>query len=203
MDGELPMDTELLLAALAFIIPMCFTPGPNNILCAAHGSKFGVKASLPMIFGMGIGWSLLGILIGIATDSIEKYKTVFDALGVVGALYIAYIGVGVMRSSSVKSEHVDERLGFKTGFMLQLVNGKAWIHFLVLMTTFGALFGAGVISKVLLVLLNLSFGWPAVLTWAAFGSYLRSLFTSERSGKRLNQIFGIALIGVAAYLVVV
>jgi len=88
------MDTELLIAALAFIIPMCFTPGPNNILCAAHGSKFGVKASIPMMLGMGIGWSILGVLIGVATDSIEKYKTVFEALGVVGerdAKFIAEI----------------------------------------------------------------------------------------------------------------
>jgi len=196
------MDTELLIAALAFIIPMCFTPGLNNILCAAHGSKFGVKASIPMMLGMGIGWSILGVLIGVATDSIEKYKTVFEALGIVGAAYIAYIGVSVMRSSSLKSEKVDEQLGFKTGFMLQIVNGKAWIHFLVLMTTFGTVFGPGVFSKVLLVMLNLSFGWPAVFSWAAFGSYLRSLFTSEKSGRILNQIFGIALIGVAVYLVV-
>lgn len=196
------MDTELLIAALAFIIPMCFTPGPNNILCAAHGSKFGVKASIPMMLGMGIGWSILGILIGVATDSIEKYKTVFEALGIVGAAYIAYIGVSVMRSSSLKSEKVDEQLGFKTGFMLQIVNGKAWIHFLVLMTTFGTIFGSGVMSKVLLVSLNLSFGWPAVFSWAAFGSYLRRLFTSEKSGRILNQVFGIALIGVAVYLVV-
>lgn len=196
------MDYDLLVAALVFIIPMCFTPGPNNILCAAHGSKFGVRASLPMIMGMGIGWSILGIAIGAATDSIEKYKTTFELLGVVGAIYIAYIGFKVMKSSSLETEDVHEQLGFKTGFMLQMVNGKAWIHFLVLMTSFGHIFGTGILSKVGLVLLNLSFGWPAVLSWAVFGSYLRTLFTSERSGKILNQIFGIALIGVAVYLVI-
>ena len=129
------MDTELLIAALAFIIPMCFTPGPNNILCAAHGSRYGVKASLPMILGMGIGWSILGVLIGLATGTIEQYETFFNWLGFVGAGYIAYIGISVMRSSGVKAEDVDQQLGFKTGFMLQVVNGKAWIHFLVLMTT--------------------------------------------------------------------
>jgi threonine/homoserine/homoserine lactone efflux protein len=195
------MDTDLLIAALAFIVPMCFTPGPNNILCAAHGSKYGVRDSLWLIFGMGIGWSILGVVIGLTTSTIEQHRTFFGYLGVVGAVYIASIGVSVMRSSSLKTEDIDERLGFKTGFMLQLVNGKAWIHFLVLMTTFGQVFGTGAMAKVLLVLLNLSFGWPAVLTWAAFGSYLRSLFTSETSGRILNQVFGVALIGVAVYLV--
>lgn len=197
------MDAELFVAALLFIVPMCFTPGPNNILCAAHGSQFGVRATLPMMVGMGVGWSTLGLLIGLATGPIERHETVFEALGYVGAAYIAYIGVNVLRSSGVNTEDVTQRLGFKTGVALQVVNGKAWIHFLVLMTTFGQLFGAGIVSKLLLVLFNLMVGWPAVLTWAAFGSSLRSLFTSERSGKVLNQGFGAALIGVAVYLIMV
>lgn len=197
------MDAELFVAALLFIVPMCFTPGPNNILCAAHGSQFGVRATLPMMVGMGVGWSILGLLIGLATGPIERHETVFEALGYVGAAYIAYIGVNVLRSSGVNTEDVTQRLGFKTGVALQVVNGKAWIHFLVLMTTFGQLFGAGIVSKLLLVLFNLMVGWPAVLTWAAFGSSLRSLFTSERSGKVLNQGFGAALIGVAVYLIMV
>ena len=197
------MDAELFVAALLFIVPMCFTPGPNNILCAAHGSQFGVRATLPMMVGMGVGWSILGLLIGLATGPIERHETVFEALGYVGAAYIAYIGVNVLRSSGVNAEDVTQRLGFKTGVALQVVNGKAWIHFLVLMTTFGQLFGVGIVSKLLLVLFNLMVGWPAVLTWAAFGSSLRSLFTSERSGKVLNQGFGAALIGVAVYLIMV
>ena len=197
------MDAELFVAALLFIVPMCFTPGPNNILCAAHGSQFGVRATLPMMVGMGVGWSILGLLIGLATGPIERHETVVEALGYVGAAYIAYIGVNVLRSSGLNTEDVTQRLGFKTGVALQVVNGKAWIHFLVLMTTFGQLFGAGIVSKFLLVLFNLMVGWPAVLTWAAFGSSLRSLFTSERSGKVLNQGFGAALIGVAVYLIMV
>jgi len=195
------VETELLVATLAFIVPMCFTPGPNNILCAAHGSRFGVRASLPMIVGMGVGWSLLGILIGMATGTIEQHRAVFDVLGVVGALYIAYLGWALFTSDSVSKKEVEEHLGFRTGFMLQIVNGKAWIHFLVLMATFGHLFGQGLLAKVVLVLLNLSIGWPAVLTWAAFGSTLRAAFTSEVAGRRLNRVFGVALWAVAVYLV--
>ena len=195
------MDPELLLASLVFIVPMCFTPGPNNVLCAAHGSRFGFQATLPLISGMAIGWSSLGLLIGGATAIIERYEAAFEALAVLGAIYIAYLGVKIAMSDTSKDAEINGSLGVRTGVVLQLVNGKAWIHFLVLMTTFGQVFGSGALAKVLLVLLNISIGWPAVLTWAAFGSYLRSLFTSERSGRALNQIFGLALIGVAVYLV--
>ena len=83
---------------------------------------------------------------------------------------------------------------------LQIVNGKAWIHFLVLFTAFGGLFGTGFVSKALLVLLNLTFGLPAVITWAAFGTLLRRVFSTERSAKNLNMTMGAALFAVAVWI---
>ena len=40
------------------------------------------------------------------------------------------------------------------------------------MTTFGSVFGTGFAGKALLVLLNVMFGLPAVMSWAAFGTVL-------------------------------
>ena len=90
-------------------------------------------------------------------------------------------------------------MGFRTGMVLQIVNGKAWIHFLVLMTAFGGLFGAGFAAKALLVLLNLVFGLPAVITWAAFGTLLRRVFSTEQSAKILIMAMGVALFAVAVW----
>ena len=195
------MDLELLLASLVFIVPMCFTPGPNNVLCAAHGSRFGFQATLPLIFGMAVGWSSLGLLIGAATAIIERYEAAFEALAVLGAIYIAYLGVNIAISDTSKGAEINDSLGMRTGVVLQFVNGKAWIHFLVLMTTFGGVFGDEYLGKVALVMLNLLFGLPAVMTWAAFGYYLSKLFTTKRSAKMLNGFFGIALIGVSIWIV--
>ena len=158
------MDLELLLASLVFIVPMCFTPGPNNVLCAAHGSRFGFRATLPLIFGMAVGWSSLGLLIGAATAIIERYEAAFEALAVLGAIYIAYLGVNIAISDTSKGAEINGSLGMRTGVVLQFVNGKAWIHFLVLMTTFGSVFGDEYLGKVALVMLNLLFGLPAVMT---------------------------------------
>ena len=195
------MDLELLLASLVFIVPMCFTPGPNNVLCAAHGSRFGFRATLPLIFGMAIGWSSLGLLIGAATAMIERYEAAFEVLAVLGAIYIAYLGVKIAMSDTSKDAEINGSLGVRTGVVLQLVNGKAWIHFLVLMTTFGSVFGNEYPGKVALVMLNLLFGLPAVMTWAAFGYYLSKLFTTKQSARILNGFFGIALIGVSIWII--
>tara|TARA_B100000686_G_scaffold232026_1_gene239625 strand:- start:1642 stop:2265 length:624 start_codon:yes stop_codon:yes gene_type:complete len=196
------MDTALLVATLVFIIPMCFSPGPNNVLCAAHGSQHGFKATLKLISGMAVGWSALGLFVGGATVFIQENQGFFDILTYVGAGYIAYLSYKIATSDTLEEgSHEDERLGFSTGVAIQFVNGKAWIHFLVLMTTFGALFGTGFSGKAMLVILNVIFGLPAVMTWAAFGTVLRRAFSTPSSAALLNRAMGASLFAVALWIV--
>ena len=190
-----------LIAALIFIIPMCFTPGPNNVLCAAHGSQYGVRNSLSLISGMAVGWSILGLGIAAGATFIEENKIIFQILTYIGAIYMVYLGYKIATSTKVDDSDTDERLGFWTGLTLQMVNGKAWFHFLVLMTTFGTVLGEGYEAKVGLVLLNLSFGFAAVLSWTAFGTGLRKIFSGNELGIKLNQIMGFLLVLVAVWIV--
>ena len=191
-----------LIAALVFIIPMCFTPGPNNVLCAAHGSQYGVRNSLSLISGMAVGWSILGLGIAAGATFIEENKIIFQILTYIGAVYMVYLGYKIATSTKVDDSDTDERLGFWTGLTLQMVNGKAWFHFLVLMTTFGTVLGEGYEAKVGLVLLNLSFGFTAVLSWTAFGTGLRKIFSGNESGIKLNQTMGFLLVLVAVWIVI-
>tara|TARA_B100001248_G_scaffold184438_1_gene140600 strand:+ start:14816 stop:15280 length:465 start_codon:yes stop_codon:yes gene_type:complete len=150
---------------------------------------------------MAFGWSTLGLFVAVATDLIEENQTVFDLLTYVGAAYIAYLSYKIATSNTIEqNEDASERLGFVTGATIQVVNGKAWIHFLVLMTSFGTLFGTGFTGKVLLVLLNLACGLPAVMTWAAFGTVLRRAFSTPESARVLNYIMGLSLFAVAIWI---
>ena len=150
---------------------------------------------------MAFGWSTLGLFVAVATDLIEEPQTVFDLLTYVGAAYIAYLSYKIATSNTIEqNEDASERLGFVTGATIQVVNGKAWIHFLVLMTSFGTLFGTGFTGKVLLVLLNLACGLPAVMTWAAFGTVLRRAFSTPESARVLNYIMGLSLFAVAIWI---
>ena len=195
------MNIPALLALLAFTVSMCFTPGPNNVLCAAHGSRHGVRKTIPLIGGMAIGWSVLGLGIGVSTVFIEENESIIQILSYLGATYIAYLGYKIAMASSIEEKgNAEDVLGPKTGFVLQIVNGKAWIHFVVLMTTFGTVFGTGVEGKVALVLLNLSFGFLAVLSWAAFGTLLRNIFSGEEAGIWLNRGLGLLLFLVAMWI---
>ena len=194
-------DVGALLALLAFIVPMCFTPGPNNVLCAAHGSLHGVRNTLPLIAGMAIGWSILGVGIAASIVFLEENEDVLQIMSYLGAVYIAYLGYKVATSSVIEDEEGGkEMLGPWAGFGLQIVNGKAWIHFLVMMTAFGTTFGTGFDGKILLVLLNLSLGFVAVSSWATFGTLLRKLFSGDESGIWLNRGLGLLLFLVAIWI---
>ena len=197
------MDVDLFVATIAFLLPMCFTPGPNNVLCAAHGSQHGFRNSLPMILGMAVGWTILGLIVAGATGIIEENRGIFEAITYLGVGFIVYLSYKVATSQPLEDgELSDERLGFSTGLALQFVNGKAYVHFGVLMTSFGTLFGSGFSGKVLLIFLNLGFGLPAVLSWTASGTVLRKAFTTPDSARTLNLVMGALLFAVAAWLVI-
>jgi len=196
------VDYEGLVAFLVFIVPMCFSPGPNNMLCAAHGSQHGFRETIPLTLGMLVGWSLLGLVVGLATVFIEENEGLFLYLTYVGAAYIAYLGFKIAFQEPIKEGEraSTEKLGFTTGMVLQIVNGKAWVHFLVMMASWATLFGSGFYSKVILVIINALAGFPAVLTWSAFGVGLRKIFSTPIQAKILNAGLGVSLFAVAIWI---
>lgn len=212
------VEVAAVIATIAFIAPMCFSPGPNNLLCAAHGSQHGWKRTIPLTLGMVVGWSTLGLIIGFGTSFMSEDSIVFKLLTWAGAIYITYLAYkiatttprsgdsdGAVKDGEAIASDLDQNvstpLGFKTGLVLQFLNGKAWIHFLVLMTSFSTTFGSSLAAMVMLVGLNAMFGYPAVLTWTAAGVTLNQLFSTPEKAKFLNAFLGLLLFSVAIWIV--
>ena len=184
------------------MITMYITPGPNNILCAVHGSQYGVRKTLPLISGMAFGWLVMGLFVAGALEIIEGYKDILSYLTYIGAGYIAYLSYNVATSKPIQDDNDESQiLGPKTGLILQFVNGKAWIHDLVLMGTFGTVFGSGFESKIILVFLSIILCLPAILSWTAFGTLLRRIFSTPESSVFLNRFLGFSLFLVSVWLV--
>ena len=95
-----------------------------------------------------------------------------------------------------------QRLTPLTGAMLQFVNGKAWIHDIVLLGSFGTIFGTGILAKMTLIIFSIILCLPFVALWAGFGTFLRNFFTSPESSLMLNRVMGFSLFIVAVWLLV-
>ena len=195
------MDVAELVVMLAFTLPISFLPGPNNLLSAAHSSRYGFKDSLPLISGMVIGWLILGAIVAYGALFIEENQNILNGLTYIGVLYIIYLSYHISTSHSVENENIsDEKLNIGTGIMLQVVNGKAFIHLLILMTTFGTIFGTSFTSKMIIIALNVGIKLIGWIGWGLFGSALKEKFSDEASGILINRIFGFSLFCVAIWI---
>jgi threonine/homoserine/homoserine lactone efflux protein len=187
---------------LAFTLPVSLLPGPNNLLSAAHSSRHGFKKTLALISGMVIGWLLLGLVVGYGALYIENNPDLLSFLTYIGVGYIVYLSYQIATASPVDEKDIsDEELGIKTGVILQIVNGKAFIHLLILMTTFGTVFGLDWNGKMIIVLLNVGIKLLGWFGWASFGSALKELFDDPKSGILINRIMGFSLFCVAIWIV--
>jgi len=197
------MDTASLIAMLAFTVPISLLPGPNNLLSAAHSSQYGFKRSLPLISGMVIGWFLLGAVVAYGALFIEENHDLLNALTYIGVAYIVYLSYKIATNEPVKENEISkEELGLKTGVILQIVNGKAFIHLLILMTTFGGVFGGGLVGKIMIALLNVGIKLIGWFAWASSASALKEIFNEPKSGIIINRILGLSLFCVAIWIVV-
>ena len=196
------IDFENLIAMLVFTLPVSLLPGPNNLLSAAHSSRHGFNKSLPLISGMVIGWFLLGVVVAFGALFIEENENLLRILTYIGVVYIIYLSYQISVSSPVDEKDIsDEQLGMGTGIVLQVVNGKAFVHLLILMTTFGTVFGTDLVGKMIIVILNVAFKLVGWFGWASFGSALNEIFSDPKSGILINRILGFSLFCVAIWIV--
>ena len=202
MRGSSIIDFSNLIAMLFFTLPVSLLPGPNNLLSAAHSSRHGFNKSLPLISGMVVGWFLLGVVVAFGALFIEENENLLRILTYIGVVYIIYLSYQISVSSPVDEKDIsDEQLGMGTGIVLQIVNGKAFIHLLILMTTFGTVFGTDLVGKMIIVILNVVIKLVGWFGWASFGSALKEIFSDPKSGVLINRILGFSLFCVAIWIV--
>jgi len=197
------IDFSNLIAMLVFTLPVSLLPGPNNLLSAAHSSKYGFTKSMPLIFGMVVGWFLLGVVVAFGALFIEENEDLLQFLTIIGVAYIIYLSYQISISSPANENDIsDERLGMGTGIVLQVVNGKAFIHLLILMTTFGTVFRTDLLGKMIIVVLNVAIKLVGWFGWASFGSALKEIFSDPKSGVLINRILGFSLFCVAVWIAI-
>ncbi|MDQ3075661.1 MAG: LysE family transporter [bacterium] len=121
------------------------SPGPDFVVVSknslSHSRKIGIYTALGVALGISVhvSYSLLGI--GLI---ISKSIVLFNAIKLLGALYLLYIGYKMIRSKPAQEnlETASEKpkkslsvLGaIKNGFLVNALNPKATLFFLALFT---------------------------------------------------------------------
>ena len=191
-----------LLPLLSFVLISTFTPGPSNIASASMGVLHGYKHTLKYQVGLAAGVFLVMLLSGwISITLLQIVPALEPALRYIGAGYMLYLALGILKASYVFTEKDVKPLGFVHGVMLQILNPKLFFYAFTLFSVF-LISITGNLTLLLIAaafLSAISFGATSV--WALFGAAIKTYLHHLRVKAVVNGIFALLLVYSAVNLV--
>ncbi|ROL79440.1 amino acid transporter [Pseudomonas chlororaphis] len=197
--------TELLVVITITILAV-LSPGPDFAMVTRNSlvlsRRHGVFTALGIGLGvmLHIGYTLLGV--GLL---VKESLLLFSVLKIAGALYLVYLGIGMLRSRAVEEDvavdapRVSAWAALRTGFLTNALNPKTMIFVVSLFmqvmqpgTAPGVQIGYGAI----IVLAHVLWFVAVALFFSAPGIRAR-LMAYKR---RIDQLFGVLLVGFGVLL---
>ena len=179
------MPTFALIPALTFAVVGTFSPGPNNVLSASLGMRYGYRRILGFLMGMTLGFVITMSACAFASAALlDALPWVEGWLRWIGAAYIAWLAYHswhTRRQLGAEShDGTDQSFTFWSGTLLQFINPKVLIYGVMMYTTFLSPLASSplwlTVSAVVLALIGLA----AVSTWALGGVAISGWLTTDR-----------------------
>ena len=126
-----------LLGLAGFALVGSITPGPNNSLLLASGSRFGFRRTAPHVAGTAIGMGALVFAVAGGVGVVLLAVPGIDlALKVVGSAYLLYLAARILGSRGAGATVAARPLGLLGGVGFQFANPKGWLFALAAAGTF-------------------------------------------------------------------
>ena len=178
-----------------FALVALFTPGPNNIMLMTSGLNFGVNRTMPVMFGVALGFGAMVGILGLGLGAVlQSYPIIFTIVKYAGSAYLLYLAWLVGTSGEVKAGWSKGRpISFLEAVALQWINPKGWVMAVGAVTTYAALapFPVNILFMVGFFTL---FGMASSWTWVMFGTGLRHIVTEKHSVRIFNLTMALLLV---------
>jgi len=195
------MSTNL-FSLLAFILISTFTPGPSNIASASMGVLHGYKHTLKYQVGLAAGVFLVMLLSGwISITLLQIVPALEPALRYIGAGYMLYLALGILKASYIFTEKDVKPLGFVHGVMLQILNPKLFFYAFTLFSVFLISITGNLTLLLIAAALLSAISFGATSVWALFGAAIKTYLHHLRVKAVINGIFALLLVYSAVNLV--
>ncbi|MEM9102189.1 MAG: LysE family transporter [Pseudomonadota bacterium] len=136
MSIEQFLPIEALFSLLITTALLLGSPGPATIAMATVGASVGIKNGLPFLSGLSI--ALVAALTGLSLF-FKTYPILEMIFGILGSVYMVYIAYKIATSPLVSKNVSQTAPKFRDGFILNLLNPKAYAVFLALFTQYSGL----------------------------------------------------------------
>lgn len=174
------MTLDLLTAFLAFAFVSSITPGPNNLMLMSSGANFGFQRTVPHMLGIGIGFTVMIILVGAGLMQIfDAFPVSYTILKLVSVVYLLWLAWKIARAGAPENGKTGATpMSFLQAAAFQWVNPKAWA---MALTAISAYAPDRSLQAVLVVALIFgAVNLPAVSIWTLIGQQIRHLLTNPR-----------------------
>ncbi|MDA7752599.1 LysE family translocator [Candidatus Pelagibacter sp.] len=188
------MHPELLLL-IGISLSLGFTPGPNNAVAAYSGFNFGIKKTLPLILGVGFGYTTLIILINfVLISTFKNYPIIQEIIRVLGTFFLIYLAYKISFSKISSDGKTDNPVKFFDKFIFQFINPKGVMAGVTLSSNFVEQ-GENYLNHSIWVIVVCSVtAFLSITSWTFLGKFLRKFATNNNFIKRFNYAMSLLLI---------
>jgi len=168
-----PMPPDLLAPLIMLAFASAWTPGPNNAMMASSGATFGLRASVPHMLGVALGFPVMAFLVALALGGLYQGSALLrEALRWAGAALMLWVAWRIAVAGGAARTAAGARpMRFHEAAAFQWINPKAWVMALGI----GAQFvrpEAPVVSALVVMAVFVAAGLTSSLGWTGAGHAL-------------------------------
>ena len=188
------MHPELLLL-IGISLSLGFTPGPNNAVAAYSGFNFGIRKTLPLILGVGFGYTTLIISINfVLISTFKNYPIIQEIIRVLGTIFLIYLAYKISFSKISSDGRTENPVKFLDKFIFQFINPKGVMAGVTLSSNFVEQ-GENYLNHSIWVIVVCSVtAFLSITSWTFLGKFLRKFATNNNFIKRFNYAMSLLLI---------
>jgi threonine/homoserine/homoserine lactone efflux protein len=189
------MPPETFTALIALAVGTLFTPGPNNAMLAASGATFGFRRSIPHLLGVGIGFSAMLLIVGLALGQLFQTSALLrEGLRWGGIALLLWLAWKVATSTKTGSSGGTARpMRFAGAAGFQWINPKAWAMAVAATAQFihpgNALTTAAIVTATFMAL-----GLLSSATWVLAGQAIARFLTSDTRLRAFNIAMALLIV---------
>lgn len=186
-------------------IVMAITPGANQLLSLRNGYHRGVKVAVSAVSGRFSAFFLMVTAVALGLGTLLTASSVlFQIVKWVGVVYLIYLGIQMLRKSSAAKDNVEIhsiKKAIQQEFIVAMSNPKAYILFAVFLPQFISAQASNIPILILITGISYIFiEFFCACIYAFTGWFLSKMVNSFNGDKRINQLSGLTMIGLGAWL---
>ncbi len=193
------MAFEIWLALLGAAIMISLSPGAGFATAISFGLSNGLRGAAPAVFGLICGYGTQMLLVSLGLGAlIATSPTLFTLIKYIGAAYLVWLGVQIIRSQTTlelhKAEPLRKRERFIRAYLVNITNPKGMVFLLALVPQFLDQSKPQSLQLWIIGLTLVLVDWVVMTGYSGLAARLRTFVQDPIGRAWLNRASGSALI---------